>query len=61
MYAYGGKRKGGIKAHTIIKASQNVPYLVRYSETARHDHMLLEYAVEMPKGSIITLDKGCVV
>jgi len=55
-----GKRKGGIKAHTIIKASENVPFLVRYSEAARHDHMFLEHAVALPKGSIITFDKGYV-
>ena len=35
-----GKKKGGIKAHTIIKASENVPCLIRYSEAARHDHMV---------------------
>lgn len=55
-----GKRKGGIKAHTIIKASENVPFLVRYSEAARHDHMFLEHAMQLPKGSIITFDKGYV-
>ena len=26
-----GKKKGGIKAHTIIKASENIPCLIRYS------------------------------
>jgi hypothetical protein len=55
-----GKKKGGIKAHTIIKASENVPCLVRYSEAARHDHMFLEEVMKLPKGSIITFDKGYV-
>src|SRR5690606_26942400 len=55
-----GKRKGGIKAHTIIKASENVPFLIRYSAAARHDHMFLEHAINLPKGSIITFDKGYV-
>lgn len=55
-----GKRKGGIKAHTIIKASENIPLLIRYSEAARHDHMFLEHAAELPTGSIITFDKGYV-
>jgi len=55
-----GKKKGGIKAHTIIKASENVPCLVRYSEAARHDHMFLEEVMNLPKGSIITFDKGYV-
>lgn len=53
-----GKKKGGIKAHTIIKASENVPYLIRYSEAIRHDHMFLEEVHQLPRGSIITFDKG---
>lgn len=55
-----GKKKGGIKAHTIIKASENVPCLIRYSEAARHDHMFLEEVRHLAAGSIITFDKGYV-
>lgn len=55
-----GKKKGGIKAHTIIKASENVPCLVRYSEAARHDHLFLTEVEALPSGSIITFDKGYV-
>lgn len=55
-----GKKKGGIKAHTIIKASENVPCLIRYSEAARHDHMFLHEVESLPAGSIITFDKGYV-
>jgi len=55
-----GKKKGGIKAHTIIKASENVPCLIRYSEAARHDHMFLEEVYNLVAGSIITFDKGYV-
>ncbi len=55
-----GKKKGGIKAHTIIKADENVPCLIRYSEAARHDHMFLQAAMNLPSGSIITFDKGYV-
>lgn len=54
-----GKKKGGIKAHTIIKADENMPCLVRYTEAARHDHTLLD-CVNLPQGSIITFDKGYV-
>jgi len=53
-----GKKKGGIKAHTIIKASENVPCLIRYSEATRHDHMFLKEVVTLTAGSIITFDKG---
>jgi hypothetical protein len=55
-----GRKKGGIKAHTIIKASENVPCLIRYSEAARHDHMFLEEVLSLALGSIITFDKGYV-
>ena len=55
-----GRKKGGIKAHTIIRASENVPCLVRYSEAARHDHMFLEEVLGLAPGSIITFDKGYV-
>lgn len=55
-----GKKKGGIKAHTIIKASENVPCLIRYSAAVRHDHTFLKEIHMLPKGSIITFDKGYV-
>ena len=55
-----GRKKGGIKAHTIIKASENVPCLIRYSESARHDHMFLKEVNFLAPGSIITFDKGYV-
>lgn len=55
-----GKKKGGIKAHTIIKASENVPCLIRYSKASRHDHAFLEEVESLPSGSIITFDKGYV-
>ena len=54
-----GKKKGGIKAHTIIKADENVPCLIRYTSAARHDHTLLK-EVDLSKGSILTFDKGYV-
>ena len=55
-----GKKKGGIKAHTLIKADENVPCLIRYSEAVKHDHMFLQDAQTLPSGSIITFDKGYV-
>lgn len=55
-----GRKKGGIKAHTIIDLNNgNMPCLVRYTEATRHDHMLLS-AVHLEPGSYITFDKGYV-
>jgi transposase len=55
-----GKKKGGIKAHTIIKASENVPCLIRYSEAVKHDHVFLADVHNLTPGSIITFDKAYV-
>jgi hypothetical protein len=54
-----GKKKGGIKAHTIIKVEDKMPCLVRFTEAAKHDHVLLS-EVHLEAGSIITFDKGYV-
>ena len=49
-----GKKKGGIKAHTLIKASENVPCMICYTSAATHDHCLLKQ-INLPKGSYIPL------
>lgn len=54
-----GKKKGGIKAHTIIKAEDNMPCFIRYTAAVKHDHLLLK-EVDLPKGSILCFDKGYV-
>jgi hypothetical protein len=54
-----GKKKGGIKAHTVIKVEDKMPCLVRFTEATRHDHVLLS-EVHLESGSIITFDKGYV-
>ena len=54
-----GKKKGGIKAHTIISMDNNMPCFVRYTEAVRHDHVLLN-EVHLPKDSIIVFDRGYV-
>jgi IS4 transposase len=54
-----GKKKGGIKAHTVIKYDENVPCLVRYTSAATHDHVLLKY-IDLPEGSFIVFDMGYV-
>jgi len=54
-----GKREGEIKAHTIIKAEEDVPCLILYSAAVGHDHTFLQ-EVDLPKDSIITFDKSYV-
>jgi transposase len=54
-----GKKKGGIKAHTIINLEDSMPCFVRYTEAARHDHVLLK-DVKLSPGSLIVFDRGYV-
>lgn len=55
-----GKKKGGIKAHTIIKADENVPFLIRYSAAVKSDHGFLNEVHKIPRDSIITFDRAYV-
>ena len=36
-----GRRKGGIKVHTVINVDEPVPKMVWFSSAATHDHLLL--------------------
>lgn len=52
-----GKKKGGIKMHTVINAMEDVPCLVRFSSAATHDHTFLK-ELELKKGSFVVFDKA---
>ena len=52
-----GKRKGGIKAHVLINAQENMPALIRYSSAARHDKNFLKH-IDLAKGSILVFDRA---
>lgn len=52
-----GRRKGGIKVHTLMRSDQDVPYMVRFSSAAGADVPFLK-KVAVPPGSIIVFDKG---
>ncbi len=54
-----GKKKGGIKLHTMINASEDVPCLVRFTSAATHDHTFLK-ELDLKKGSFVVFDKGYV-
>lgn len=54
-----GKRKGGMKVHTLIRADQDVPCLIRMTSAASHDVGFINNLI-LPKGSIIVFDKGYV-
>lgn len=52
-----GRKKGGIKVHMAVRHNENVPYLVRMSESAKNDvkYLLNEH---FPKGSYVVFDRG---
>ena len=52
-----GKRKGGIKVHTVINVDETVPKMVWFTSAAKHDHFLLE-KLKMDANTIYVFDKG---
>src|SRR5690606_19900184 len=56
-YGINGRKKGGAKAHVVVRAKDDVPVFIDLTEGKRHDqHMLGKFT--LPKGSIIVLDMG---
>jgi len=51
------KKRGGIKAHILIKSLENMHCLKRDTGAVTHDHILLQ-EINLAQGSIILLDKG---
>lgn len=56
-YGVDGRKKGGVKAHVLLKATQDVPSLIYLSESARNDRIFMDKVV-LKKGDIIVFDKG---
>lgn len=52
-----GRRKGGIKVHTVINVDETVPKLVWFTEASRNDHVLLS-RLRLDPNTIYVFDKG---
>lgn len=52
-----GKKKGGIKLHSVINVDETVPQMVWFSSAATHDHMLLD-KLKLDANTIYVFDKG---
>jgi hypothetical protein len=52
-----GRRKGGIKVHTLIRSDQDVPCMIRFSAAKNNDVQFLK-EVQIAKGSVIVFDRG---
>ena len=52
-----GKRKGGVKVHTVINVDETVPKLVWFTNSATNDHVLLS-KLKFNSNTIYVFDKG---
>lgn len=52
-----GKRKGGIKMHTVINVDETVPKVIWFTEASTSDHVLLK-KLTFDKDTIYVFDKG---
>lgn len=52
-----GRKKGGIKIHTVINVDETVPKMVWFTESAKSDHALLD-KLKPDDNTIYVFDKG---
>jgi hypothetical protein len=52
-----GKKKGGIKVHTVMNVDEQVPKMVWFTDASTHDHVLLE-KLQPKSDTIYVFDKG---
>lgn len=52
-----GKKKGGIKVHTVIHANEGVPSDIRFTSAATNDSFMLQPA-NLGQGDIIAMDRA---
>ncbi len=56
-FGLNGKKKGGIKAHLLVRAKDNLPCFIRLTEGIQNDRRFLPY-INLPPGSIVVMDRG---
>lgn len=52
-----GKKKGGIKVHTVLKADEGVPHSIHFTSAATHDHVMLK-KLNLSNGAFIAMDRA---
>lgn len=52
-----GKKKGGIKVHTVIRAEEGLPYSVHFTSAATHDHVMLR-KLKLSNGAFLAMDRA---
>ncbi len=54
-----GKKKGGIKVHTVLHANEGVPSDVRFTSAATNDSFMLKPG-NLNRGDILAMDRACI-
>lgn len=52
-----GKKKGGIKVHTVIRAVEDLPYSIHFTSAATHDHVMLR-KLKLSNGAFLAMDRA---
>lgn len=52
-----GKKKGGIKVHTVLKADEGLPYSIHFTSAATHDHVMLK-KLNLTNGAFLAMDRA---
>lgn len=55
--AVDGRKKGGAKAHVLVKADQDVPCFTLITHATKNDKEILN-KIQLPEGAIVVFDKG---
>lgn len=58
-YKSNGKKKGGLKAHVLMRAEDQLPSFVHLSEAAQSDRIFMKM-LELPAGSVLVMDRAYV-
>ena len=52
-----GKKKGGIKVHTVLKAEEGIPHSIHFTSAATHDHVMLK-KLKLSEGAFLAMDRA---
>lgn len=52
-----GKKKGGIKVHTVLKADEWLPYSIHFTSAATHDHFMLK-KLKLSNGALLAMGRA---
>ena len=53
-----GRRKGGVKVHTMLRADQEAPSQIKLTDASKHDSQCMDMLETVPKGATIAMDRG---